>query len=50
MKSISKRLNIADSTLRSHLRNIFAKAGVAGQIGLVRLLLEPDDARVALRA
>ena len=46
----SKGLSITDSTLRSHLRSIFAKAGVAGQVGLVRLLLEPQTARPSLRA
>jgi DNA-binding CsgD family transcriptional regulator len=33
-----------------HLRSIFSKAGVTGQVGLVRLLLGPDGARPALRA
>lgn len=46
----SKSLGIADSTLRSHLRNIFAKTGVAGQVGLVRMLLEPETARPSMRA
>ena len=46
----SKELSITDSTLRSHLRSIFAKTGVAGQVGLVRLLLEPQTARTALLA
>lgn len=46
----SKALNITDSTLRSHLRSIFAKAGVAGQVGLVRLLLEPQPSRTSLQA
>ena len=46
----SKALSITDSTLRSHLRSIFAKSGVAGQVGLVRLLLEPQTARHALLA
>lgn len=45
-----KALGIADSTLRSHLRSIFAKTGVAGQVGLLRLLLEQDEQRSALRA
>ncbi len=43
-------LSVADSTLRSHLRSIFAKAGVAGQVGLVRVLLEPESGRPAMRA
>lgn len=46
----SKTLNIVDSTLRSHLRSIFAKAGVAGQVGLVRMLLEPEVERSSIRA
>jgi DNA-binding CsgD family transcriptional regulator len=46
----SRILCIADSTLRSHLRSIFAKAGVAGQVGLVRRLLEPEAARPPKRA
>ena len=46
----SKSLCIADSTLRSHLRSIFAKAGVAGQVGLVRMLLEPETGRFSMRA
>lgn len=46
----SKSLGIADSTLRSHLRSIFAKAGVAGQVGLVRMLLEPEAVRPSMRA
>ncbi len=50
LNDASKTLGIADSTLRSHLRSIFAKAGVAGQVGLVRLLLEPEPARSTLRA
>lgn len=31
---------LAESTVRSHLRNIYAKAGVTGQVGLVHRLLE----------
>lgn len=50
LNEASKTLEIADSTLRSHLRSIFAKAGVAGQVGLVRMLLEPDAARSSMRA
>lgn len=50
MIEASKALGIADSTLRSHLRSIFSKAGVAGQVGLVRLLLEPEAARSSIRA
>jgi DNA-binding CsgD family transcriptional regulator len=32
-------LRISDSTLRTHLRSVYAKAGVSGQMELVRLLL-----------
>lgn len=46
----SVALGIAGSTLRSHLRSIFAKAGVAGQVGLVRVLLDPEAARSSMRA
>ncbi len=50
LAEVSKTLHIADSTLRSHLRSIFAKSGVAGQVGLVRMLLEPQAARSSLQA
>lgn len=50
LSEASKTLGIADSTLRTHLRSIFAKAGVAGQVGLVRLLLEPETAQQSMRA
>jgi DNA-binding CsgD family transcriptional regulator len=50
LAEISQTLGIADSTLRSHLRSIFAKAGVAGQVGLVRMLLEPQAAPSSVRA
>ena len=46
----SKSLGIADSTVRTHLRSIFAKAGVAGQVGLVRMLLQSETTRPAMRA
>ncbi len=46
----SRHLGIADSTLRTHLRSIFAKAGVAGQVGLVRLLIEAETGRTSIRA
>ncbi len=45
-----RELGIADSTLRTHLRSIFAKAGVAGQVGLVRMLLQPQTARPSMWA
>lgn len=50
LTKIAKTLDIADSTLRSHLRSIFSKAGVAGQVGLVRLLLEPEAALMSIQA
>jgi DNA-binding CsgD family transcriptional regulator len=41
---MAQHLKVSDSTLRTHLRSIYAKAGVGGQVDLVRLLLaaEPD--------
>lgn len=42
LTEVSKVLGIAESTLRTHLRSIFSKAGVSGQVGLVRLLLTPE--------
>ena len=39
---MADHLKISESTLRTHLRSIYAKAGVAGQVDLVRLLLSPD--------
>jgi DNA-binding CsgD family transcriptional regulator len=50
LAEISPILGIAESTLRSHLRSIFAKAGVAGQVGLVRLLLEPSPTPWSVQA
>ncbi len=50
LSETGKALGIAESTLRTHLRSIFAKTGVAGQVGLVRLLLEPETGRTAIRA
>lgn len=47
---IGGMLGIAESTLRTHLGNIFAKTGVTGQVGLVRLLLEPEAAPRQQRA
>ena len=41
------RIGVAESTLRSHLRNIYAKAGVSGQVGLLRSLLDEPSARFA---
>ncbi len=39
---------IAESTIRSHLRSIYAKAGVTGQVGLVHKLLEGTGGRAAM--
>ncbi len=50
LSGVNKVLGIADSTLRTHLRSIFAKAGVTGQVGLLRMLLDHEAARPALRA
>lgn len=40
-------IGVAESTLRTHLRSIYAKAGVTGQVGLLRLLLSDAPAREA---
>ncbi len=50
LTEMSTALGIADSTLRSHLRSIYSKAGVAGQVGLVRLLLAPYGVQSPMRA
>jgi DNA-binding CsgD family transcriptional regulator len=39
VNDLARHLRISDSTLRTHLRSIYAKAGVGGQVDLVRLLL-----------
>jgi DNA-binding CsgD family transcriptional regulator len=39
---IMDRAGLAKSTVRTHLRNVYAKLRVTGQIGLVRLLLTED--------
>ncbi len=39
---MAQHLKVSESTLRTHLRSIYAKAGVAGQLDLVRLLLSAD--------
>jgi DNA-binding CsgD family transcriptional regulator len=39
---ITDRAGLAKSTVRTHLRNVYAKLRVTGQIGLVRLLLTED--------
>ena len=44
---VTEQMGVADSTLRCHLRNIYAKAGVSGQVGLLRALLETPAAKLA---
>lgn len=36
---IGARISVSQSTVRSHLRSIYAKGGVSGQVGLVRHLM-----------
>lgn len=45
---IVSAFGVAESTVRSHLRNIYAKAGVTGQVGLVHKLLESAPAKTAV--
>jgi DNA-binding CsgD family transcriptional regulator len=45
---IVSAFGIAESTVRSHLRNIYAKAGVTGQVGLVHKLLDGPSAKAAM--
>lgn len=45
---IVSAFDIAESTVRSHLRNIYAKAGVSGQVGLVHKLLDGPAAKAAM--
>lgn len=40
-------IGVTESTIRTHLRSIYAKAGVSGQVGLLRLLLSDAPARHA---
>lgn len=40
-------IGVTESTMRTHLRSIYAKSGVTGQVGLVRLLLADAPARQA---
>lgn len=37
-------IGVTESTIRTHLRSIYAKAGVSGQVGLLRLLLSDAPA------
>ena len=45
---IVSHFGVAESTVRSHLRNIYAKAGVTGQVGLVHKLLDNAPAKAAI--
>jgi DNA-binding CsgD family transcriptional regulator len=45
---IVSAFGVAESTVRSHLRNIYAKAGVTGQVGLVHKLLDNAAAKAAM--
>ncbi|MBE0413733.1 helix-turn-helix transcriptional regulator [Yoonia sp.] len=42
-KQISAETGVAESTMRSHLRSIYAKTGAAGQVGLMRMLMHVDQ-------
>lgn len=42
LNEIGARIGVAEATVRSHLRSIYAKTGAAGQVGLVRILLNGD--------
>ena len=49
-REITATLQISESTLRTHLRNIYAKTGACGQVELVRMLLgdpEPPLQRIS---
>ncbi|SEL18528.1 transcriptional regulator, LuxR family [Roseovarius azorensis] len=43
LNEMGLKIGIAEATVRSHLRSIYAKTGAAGQIGLVRMLLDIDQ-------
>lgn len=43
LNEMGSKIGIAEATIRSHLRSIYAKTGAAGQVGLVRLLLNADQ-------
>lgn len=42
LRAIGAQTGVAEATIRSHLRNIYAKTNASGQVGLVRLLLNSD--------
>jgi DNA-binding CsgD family transcriptional regulator len=46
VQDIVGKIGVTESTLRTHLRNIYAKAGVSGQVGLLRCLMEDPAARL----
>lgn len=46
---IVSAFGVAESTVRSHLRNIYAKAEVTGQVGLIHKLLDDQAAQRAVR-
>ena len=45
--NLTALVGVADSTIRTHLRSIYAKSGVSGQVGLLRRLLSEADVRRA---
>lgn len=45
--NLTALIGVAESTVRTHLRSIYAKSGVTGQVGLLRLLLSEPSARQA---
>jgi DNA-binding CsgD family transcriptional regulator len=49
-QDMARHLKISDSTLRTHLRSIYAKAGVTGQVALVRLLIAVETDGESRRA
>lgn len=48
--AMTSHLKISESTLRTHLRSIYAKAGVGGQVDLVHLLLSSGTGQPAWQA
>lgn len=43
LNEMGARTGVAEATIRSHLRSIYAKTGAAGQVGLVRMLLNHEQ-------
>ncbi len=43
LNEMGMKIGVTEATVRSHLRSIYAKTGAAGQIGLVRMLLNIDQ-------